>query len=505
MDVLKWMGYVVFGLYALTSLWLLANGLVQLHLLWHYKRKKYRETDQPGEHELPFVSIQVPVYNEKFVIGDLLGSLARLDYPRHLFEIQILDDSTDETSMLIDQHAVALSNLGCQVSVIRRGNRTHYKAGALQHGLAFCKGSLIAIFDADFQPAPDFIRRLLPQFSRPEVGMVQASWAHRNRNENYLTRIQTFLLDAHFSVEQSGRSNAGYFINFCGTAGIWRKQCIEDAGGWDGSVLSEDLDLSYRAQLRGWKLKYDEQTEVPAELPPVMQDFKVQQFRWTKGMAQTFRKTAKAVLHSSCSAVKKFNAIFHLLGSFVFVCLFINALLTLPLLYLRNAYLEFEMLTRLTVLNCLNLLALVLFYYQGNKSKDKESTSGFWKHLPLFLVVYMGLAVQNSIAVLQGLFGFSSPFIRTPKASAANKQGDNDAYAGSGFSWVTWLEIAVFIYFLFGIALSFYYADYFMLLFFVMISYGIGLVAFESIWPSLQQRWKRRQFVFDLNWAREGR
>jgi cellulose synthase/poly-beta-1,6-N-acetylglucosamine synthase-like glycosyltransferase len=249
-DPLKLLGYLFFGIYAITSVWLLINGLVQLHLLWHYKNRKRKKSAKALPLTLPFVSIQVPVYNEKYVIARLLQALARLDYPKDKFEIQVLDDSTDETISIIDKEAVQLQKENVNITVLRREERKGYKAGALQYGLPFCKGELIAIFDADFIPGPQFLNSLVPHFSKADIGLVQARWEHLNREQNPLTRIQTFLLDTHFSIEQTGRFEAGYFINFCGTAGIWRKACIEEAGGWDGSVLSEDLDLSYRAQLK---------------------------------------------------------------------------------------------------------------------------------------------------------------------------------------------------------------------------------------------------------------
>jgi hypothetical protein len=310
------------------------------------------------------------------------------------------------------------------------------------------------------------------------VGLVQARWTHLNKEENYLTQIQTFLLDTHFSVEQSGRAKAGYCINFCGTAGIWRKQCIEDAGGWDGAVLSEDLDLSYRAQLKGWKLEYDQSTEVPAELPSAMEAFKIQQFRWTKGMAQTSRKTIKSILTSDYPALKKLHAVCHLLGSFVFVCLFINALLTIPLLFLRNIFPEFVYMTRFSLFTSFNLIALTLVYYNGTMSNRKNGNS-FWTYYPAFLVIYMGLSVQNAIAVMQGLAGKASAFIRTPKASSATVA--HNMYLERRVNWITLVELGVFFYFIYGISVSFYLGDYFMLLFFLMISYGVGFIVYESL------------------------
>jgi cellulose synthase/poly-beta-1,6-N-acetylglucosamine synthase-like glycosyltransferase len=477
-EVIRGLGYLVFVLYAVTALWLLVSGAVQLHLLWHYRRRRKPAPVATLQH-FPFVTIQVPVYNEKFVISRLLSALARLDYPRAAFEIQVLDDSTDETSAIIDREVARLQALGLQATVLRRGSRQGFKAGALEYGLAHCQGEFIAIFDSDFLPPSSFLKNLLPHFNAPRTGLVQARWVHLNRQENLLTRVQTFLLDTHFSVEQQGRHQAGYFINFCGTAGIWRKACIEDAGGWDGDVLSEDLDLSYRAQLRGWKLVYDGETTVPAEVPAAMEAFKIQQFRWTKGMAQTARKTLGRLWRAPLPLAKKLHGSFHLLGSLVFVCLLVNALLTLPLLLFRHLFPEFITLTHYGLVTSLNLVALTLIYYNGTRAAHQKGELSFSTHYPLFLVTYMALSVQNGIAVLQGLAGKASPFVRTPKGS------NKSTYLKQKFSWINAVELALLCYFLFGIGLSFYLEDYFMLLFFCMMSYGLSFLLLHFIsWPA---------------------
>ena len=247
---MKEAGFVLYGIYILLSLWLLLNGLVQLQL-WRYSRKRQKKISGRLPDRLPLISVQVPVYNEKYVVEDLLDCLSKIDYPKHLLEVMVLDDSTDETTALIQKKQAELLGNGFSIHHVRRMRRNGYKAGALQDNISACKGELIVVFDADFRPAPDYIKILLPYSTDPHVGLVQARWTHANREQNFVTRIQAFLLDTYFSIEQEGRQQAGYFTNFCGTAGIWRKQCILDAGGWDGNVLSEDLDLSYRAQLNG--------------------------------------------------------------------------------------------------------------------------------------------------------------------------------------------------------------------------------------------------------------
>lgn len=472
---MKEAGYVLYGIYVLLTGWLLVNALVQLHLCKLAGRNDQKKKNNLPD-PLPFITIQVPVYNEMYVIEGLLDSLASIDYPTQLFEILVLDDSADHTSSIIDQKVTALQSRGLQIDVLRRSQRKEYKAGALHQSLSRCKGEFIAIFDADFRPSPSFLKELLPHFQDEKVGLVQARWAHLNRNQNFLTRIQAFLLDTYFSVEQAGRDRGGFFSNFCGTAGLWRKSCLEDAGGWDGTVLSEDLDISYRAQLKGWKIVYDGDVEVPAELPPAAEAFKIQQFRWTKGIMQVLRKNGPAVFRSSMPLNKKVHAFIHLSGSFVFPCLFINSLLALPLLLLRKAYPEFIALTNLTAIGGINLLLLTWVFYVGTQSR--ESNVQFARYFPVFLLVYMAMSVQNTVAVLQGLFGRSSAFIRTPKF--AERKAAFTSYLPQKINGTHLLELATLLYFLCGISLSFYLDDFFFLVLFLMMSVGLGILIYQT-------------------------
>jgi cellulose synthase/poly-beta-1,6-N-acetylglucosamine synthase-like glycosyltransferase len=330
----------------------------------------------------------------------------------------------------------------------------------------------VAIFDADFIPAPDFIHKLLPYFDDVRTGLVQARWGHINQKENFLTRVQSILLDAYFSIEQDARHHAGYFLNFCGTAGIWRRTCIEDAGGWDGSVLSEDLDLSYRAQMKGWKIIYDDNVEVPAELPGGVGAFKTQQFRWTKGMAQISKKNLKQLMRTSIPVTKKIHGVFHLLSNLVFVCMFVNVLFAAPLLYFRNAVPQISILSSYMMVASLALVLLTLFYYKGATAKGNLTAKDFLKYYPLFLVVYMGMSVQNSIAIFQGFFGKESVFIRTPKSDDVIEQRIR-------ITWINVAEITLLLYCISSIFFSIYLNDYWMMLFLLMMSYGLSLL----LWP----------------------
>lgn len=477
--------YFTYFLYVLTILWMLFHGLMQLHLLWKARKNKKR---QPlfSSDVLPYVTIQLPVYNEKYVVDECLNNIIQLHYPYDRLQIQVLDDSTDETSGYIDQALPRFRNIGIDIEVIRREVRKDYKAGALQNAMATCKGNLIAIFDADFRPAPSFLLEMIPYFEDANVGLVQAKWTHLNKDENFLTRIQSILLDTYFTVEQEGRYNAGYFMNFCGTAGIWRKECIINSGGWDGTVLSEDLDLSYRAQLNGWELIYAPEISVAAELPSVMEAFKVQQFRWTKGIAQTCRKTIQQIIRLDIPAGKKLHSIFHLLSSFIFPCLLLNAFLTVPILLTRNYYPEFIPLTNYTMISALNLMALTFLFYNGS-SKTFKSRGAFFGNYGLFLLVYLGMSVQNAIAVLQGFYGKSSAFIRTPKF--ADQKIDFSYF--SKLKSQTIAELLFFVYFLMGICLSVYLHDYFLLFFFIMMIVSLGLLLYMSVELAMKQHFRK--------------
>lgn len=487
-DLMLLFAYMLLGLYILTTCWLLLNAAVQLQLLWHARKQKARMR-KVSPSRWPSVTVQLPIYNEQHVVERLIQSVAALDYPKHLLHIQVLDDSTDETRFLVDKIAAAVQVQGINIQVVRRPDRKHYKAGALQYGLQFCSSELIAIFDADFVPQPSFLKKLVPYFSHARTGLVQARWAHLNKHENFLTYIQTFLLDMHFKVEQAGRYNAGFLINFCGTAGIWRLACIEDAGGWDGRVLSEDLDLSYRAQLRGWRMVYDPSVEVPAELPSVMEAFKTQQFRWTKGIAQSFKKHLAAVIRSSLPLTTKLNAFFHLSSSLVFLCLFVNALLTVPLLVFRNIYPQIRDITGYTVIGALNVVSATLIYYYATHNPRRRGSVRFFMYYPLFVVVYMALSVQNAWAVLQGFFARkTAAFIRTPKG--------RDQFAvtkSANRVWVTCMEVLTLVYFLTGISFSFYFHDFFMLLFFCLFGSGLMLL----LWEPLVHWWTQRKLHYN--------
>ena len=399
--------------YALALLMINVFSLGQFHLTLHYLRnngKKTTELPDDPQESLPFVTVQLPVYNELYVIDRLIEAVSKFEYPIDRFEIQVLDDSTDETIEKIASKVQEISATGIDIQHIRRPERVGFKAGALGYGTEIAKGEFIAIFDADFIPGQDFLMKTIPHFNGKEIGMVQTRWGHLNKEYSLITKMQAFGLDAHFTVEQKGRNVANSFMNFNGTAGVWRKQCIIDAGGWQSDTLTEDLDLSYRAQLGGWKFKYLEDVVSPAELPILMPAVKSQQYRWNKGAAETARKNIKRVLSANLSFRKKAHAFFHLLNSSVFVFLLLAATLSIPMLYIKEANPTMGLVFDLGSIFIIGFLAIAAFYWASAKKIEPGNTFTYYIfRFPLFLTFSMGLAFHNAVAVLEGFLAENHP------------------------------------------------------------------------------------------------
>src|SRR6056297_2916314 len=334
--------YIIIAIYSISLLLIFFYSLAQLNLLVNYLGQKRQNQTAPkynllDPREIPYVTIQLPVYNEEYVMERLLENIAKIEYPKSKLEIQVLDDSTDDSVAVTSQRISELQETGLDIQHIQRTDRKGFKAGALKEGLKIAKGEFIAIFDADFMPSSDWLKKTVIYFKDPEIGVVQTRWGHLNRDYSTLTKIQAFALDAHFTLEQVGRNAKGHFINFNGTAGIWRKETILDAGNWEGDTLTEDLDLSYRAQLKNWKFKYLEDVETPAELPVAISAARSQQFRWNKGAAENFKKNFKKLLKDkSVPFSTKFHAFFHLLNSSMFLIILVLAVLSIPVLFIKN-------------------------------------------------------------------------------------------------------------------------------------------------------------------------
>ncbi len=479
--------FVVVGyLFCLLCIFLFSLG--QLHLTWHYlKSLKEEKQAFTAPATWPSVTVQLPVYNEKYVVERLIDAITALDYPQEQLEIQVLDDSTDETVDLIARQVAGYRQAGINIQHIRRPERTGFKAGALAYGLTLAQGEFIAIFDADFLPAPDFLKKTLPYFSHEKTGVVQTRWTHVNKDYSLLTRLQAFGLDGHFTIEQGGRSHAGSFINFNGTGGVWRKACIADAGGWTDDTLTEDLDLSYRAQMRGWQFRYLEEVEAPAELPILMPAIKSQQFRWNKGAAECARKHIRSLFGSgtvrSFGWINKAHALLHLFNSSVFLFLLLAALLSVPMLYIKEARPEFTLFFNLGGIFILGFFSIGLFYWIATKKVVKEHTLRYYLvHYPLFLIVTMGLSLHNAVAVAEGLLGFKSPFLRTPKFNVTNQKASwkKNSYADVRISPLVMLEVLLALYFAYGVYAGIRMADFGLLLFHLMLALGFGLVAYYS-------------------------
>lgn len=473
------MEWIIITTYSLSLLIITIFSLGQLNLSIHYIKKRKNKADFKLPDSLPKVTVQLPVYNEKYVVERLIKSVAGLDYPNRLLEIQVLDDSTDETRDLIDTVVADFQQKGLDISAIRRDQRIGYKAGALQYGLERAKGEFIAIFDADFMPKPDFLLQTIGYFVNDGIGLIQTRWEHLNKNYSILTRMQAFGLDAHFTVEQSGRNLAGSFINFNGTAGVWRKKCIENAGGWQHDTLTEDLDLSYRAQLNGWKFIYVQDVGSPAELPVVVPAIKSQQYRWNKGAAETARKNLGKVLKAPLTFPHKTRAVLHLLNSSVFFFLLMAAILSIPMLYLKRGNPQLTWVFDAGSIFIVGFIAMSIFYWIASKSLYEKGTAKYYlTHFPLFLSFSMGMALHNSIAILEGFLGKKTAFVRTPKFNVIENTDSwkDNKYLKEVANPVTILEGLLMLYFGFGVASGIYLHDYGLILFHFMMMLGFGLV-----------------------------
>ncbi|MCC2545136.1 glycosyltransferase family 2 protein [Hymenobacter sp. BT175] len=476
---------VLLVLYGLCLVFILGFSLTQLQLT-RLSRHAYRQPALPAPPDpatWPRVTVQLPIFNELFVVERIIDAAAALTYPAGRLHIQVLDDSTDETLALSEARIAWHRDRGVNIELVRRPTREGYKAGALAYGLERTAGEFIAIFDADFVPAPDFLLCTVPYFAAPGVGVVQTRWGHLNENFSLLTRLQSFGLNAHFLVEQVGRHAGGHFINFNGTGGVWRRSCIEDAGGWHSDTLTEDLDLSYRAQLKGWLFQYLPHVVAPAELPAAMDALKSQQFRWTKGAAETARKHLGTVLRSGLKTSTKLHAGFHLLNSTVFVAVLLMAVLSVPLLLVREFSPHLKPVFQAAAVFPLSFLPLTMFFYLSWQQADPAAPARrFVPRFLLFLAMSMGLSLHNSRAVLAGLARRPSAFIRTPKQGLVSGPAFwRRRYRTGGLDGLTVAEGVLCLYFVAGIGAGFYLRDYGLLPFHLLLSVGFGLVFYYSV------------------------
>lgn len=441
----------------------------------------------------PMVTVQLPVYNERYVVERLIDAVAALNYPADKLHIQVLDDSTDDSTALITSRVTHSRWLGIEIEHIRRGHRAGYKAGALAHGLTTATGEFIAIFDADFVPDPDFLLNTIPHFADATIGAIQTRWTYLNRDYSLLTQIQGFGLDAHFVVEQRGRNAAGLLMNFNGTGGIWRKAAILDAGGWQADTLTEDLDLSYRAQLRGWRFAYREDLSSPGELPVTMAALRSQQYRWMKGAAECVRKLARPLLTAqNVSLSAKLHGLLHLLSSSMFALLLLLSILSVPVLIGQHQQRSQPMAFDPGSLFTLNLVISLLLY--GLSYRRIRAESGMrigslpdvFKFLGLaflYASLMLGLSLYNTMAVVAGYRGWQTPFVRTPKFNLNSTAGhwQTNVYHRQRVPPIIWVEGLLLAYFGLGLGLGVYWHDYRMLPFHTLLVAGYSLVVGYSL------------------------
>lgn len=445
-DVLKYPGFLLGYIYLIIILWLALYGisnLINAILYLRIKKTLKHKTNVSPPKEWPSVTIQLPIFNEKYTVERLLNSVTQIDYPMDSLQIQVLDDSTDDTAELVSRLVGEYKSRGSNIEWLHRTNRKGYKAGALDEGLSRATGDLITIFDADFVPKPDFLRKTVPLFQNSELGCLQTRWGHTNRKYNSLTLAEAMAIDGHFIVEQTARSRNDFFLNFNGTAGLWRRACIEDAGGWEWDTLTEDLDLSYRAQMRGWKIGYLPEVVVPAELPSQVEAFKKQQFRWAKGSFQVVRKILPKVFErDDLSWIVRLMAFLHLTGYIVHPLMLCLLLLTLPVgLIDPFAFKIFPF-------SFLAGFGPPLLYLVANARQTPPLLERL-KLIPLMTITGFGISLSTSIAVFEGLLGKGGNFVRTPKLNLSNTHEQKrtiDRTYLQPISRLVWGEIALGFY-----------------------------------------------------------
>jgi cellulose synthase/poly-beta-1,6-N-acetylglucosamine synthase-like glycosyltransferase len=439
----------ILGLYFLTLVILAVLGTHRYLMIYLYYRDRRRKAvPAPLPEVLPRVTVQLPLYNEMYVVERLLESVVAIRYPKDLLEIQVLDDSTDETQGIARRAVEVYREQGFDIHYLHRADRTGYKAGALEAGLATAKGELILIFDADFVAPPDILERTVGQFSAPDVGVVQTRWGHLNRDFSLLTQVQSVMLDGHFILEHGGRNRSGRFFNFNGTAGMWRRAAIEDAGGWQHDTLTEDLDLSFRAQMKGWRFVYLEDVVCPAELPVEMSSFKSQQHRWAKGSVQTCKKLLPTVLASPLPLAIKVESAFHLTANFAYPLMILLSLLMFPAMVIRYNMGLYEMLIVDIPLFMGATLSVCSFYLSSQKAIFGSTWKSRIAYLPAVLSVGIGISVNNAKAVLEALLGIESGFRRTPKyrVEGAGDEWKSKRYRGT-LDFLPFIELSLALYF----------------------------------------------------------
>jgi cellulose synthase/poly-beta-1,6-N-acetylglucosamine synthase-like glycosyltransferase len=461
---------IVIGFYIILTILIGLFCLSQFVLFIFFLSRKKHKVDDLAKSDLPFVTIQLPIFNEKYVAERIINAAIEIDYPSDKIEIQVLDDSTDETQSIAASLVRKYKDLGKNIQYIHRNNRQGFKAGALKYGMELTPSKYFCIFDADFVPGSDFLLNVMPYFQNPEIGVVQTKWGHINETENLLTLFQAFQLNVHFTIEQGGRYGSSNFLQFNGTAGIWRRGAIEEGHGWQSDTLTEDLDLSYRSQLKGWKIVFCEQLVTPAELPSEISGLKSQQFRWMKGGAQTAKKLLPIIWASPIELRKKLWSSIHLLSSTVYLFLFLLSLLSVPIVIIQNSDL-YKTNPFIYLVSMTPFILITSFYanviLSNQQGKWAQRIATFIVSFPLMLAMNLGLALHNAIAVLQGWSGIQSEFKRTPKKGSESRSNYTSKIART-----TYIEGIMVLYFALAIVYAIWSKNYSFVIFHVLCLYG---------------------------------
>jgi len=459
-----------------------AHRYFMVYLYLKNKKNKPEPLREYAPKDLPMVTIQLPMYNEMYVAQRLIDTVVKMDYPQELLEIQVLDDSTDETTQIAAERVQHHREQGINIRLLHRENRKGYKAGALEEGLSEARGEFVAVFDADFVPHKHFLKNTIHFFTDPDVGMVQMRWSHINRNYSLITNLQSIFLDGHFMIEHTARNRSGRFFNFNGTAGIWRRHAIIDGGGWEHDTLTEDLDLSYRSQMRGWKFIYLPEYSVPAELPVDVIAFKAQQHRWAKGSIQTAKKLLPKIFSSNLPFRVKSEAFFHLAANFAYLLMIPLSLSILPVVNLRRN-LDWGQLIIIDVpLFLLATVSVSAFYIISQKELYTNWTSTF-KYLPFLMGLGIGLSVNNSFAVMEALLKRESEFVRTPKFGIQSKQDNwaNKKYKGNRNLYILLAESLLAAYFTVTSIIALLEGIWLTLPFLLLFQYGYTYMSILSL------------------------
>jgi cellulose synthase/poly-beta-1,6-N-acetylglucosamine synthase-like glycosyltransferase len=471
---------VILAIYGMHRYWLVYD-------FFRYRRNRPPHPPEPAEW--PKVTIQLPIYNERYVAERLIDAVTSCDYPREKLEIQVLDDSTDETQQVARACVERYQNLGMNIRYLHRANREGFKAGALREGLKTAAGELIAIFDADFLPPADFLRRTVPYFGDSQIAMVQTRWTYLNRSYSALTEVESILLDGHFVVEHGARSRTGIFFNFNGTGGIWRRAAIEDAGGWEHDTLTEDTDLSYRAQLRGWRFLYVPEIECPSELPVEMNAFKTQQARWAKGLMQTAKKTLPKVFRAKVSWRIKAEAFFHLTANVTYPLMVAFSVILLPAMVVRFYQGWFQMMVIDLPLFLASTFSVSCFYLVAQRELYPKKWKRSVLYLPFVMAVGIGISVRNARAVIEALVGVRSEFARTPKYRIEGKGANwtKKTYRPRA-GWSSFVEVALGVYFVFTVVYAIQNENYATLPFLLLFVWGYLYTGLMSLGQAYFER-----------------